>query len=148
MNTVSKVSFFVVNKFKTNPLVNTITFEKSSEIDYNKENIYPLVNVDLVSSTPGYTTTSLNLIITALQERDVKNELVDDKLFGTNLIDNLNECHQILEKFIKEIKFKHNEFDIDVISVSNIEFIKNYQGVTDGCKISVSLLIENEVGAC
>ena len=141
MNEISKVSYFVVDKFKSNPLVNTISFEKTVEMDFNKENIYPLVN-------PEGENTVVKYILTAVQERDVNNEHNNDKLFGSNLIDNLNETHQILSKFIKEVSYQHNQYDIDVNAVTNINFLKNFRGAVDGSQVEIELLITNDISAC
>lgn len=81
MNEISKVSYFVVDKFKLNPLVNTISFEKTVEMDFNKENIYPLVNIDVVFAIQDGENTVVKYILTAVQERDIDNESNNDKLF-------------------------------------------------------------------
>ena len=148
MNEISKVSYFVVDKFKSNPLVNTISFEKTVEMDFNKENIYPLVNIDVVFANPEGENTVVKYILTVVQERDVDNEHNNDKLFGSNLIDNLNETHQILSKFIKEVSYQHNQYDIDVNAVTNINFLKNFRGAVDGSQVEIELLITNDISAC
>ena len=47
---ISIVTKYVIDKFKENPLTNTIVIGKSSEIDTNKSNIYPLVNIDIIQA--------------------------------------------------------------------------------------------------
>ena len=148
MNEISKVSYFVVDKFKSNPLVNTISFEKTVEMDFNKENIYPLVNIDVVFANPEGENTVVKYILTVVQERDVDNEHNNDKLFGSNLIDNLNETNQILSKYIKEVSYQHNQYDIDVNAVTNINFLKNFRGAVDGSQVEIELLITNDISAC
>ena len=51
-NELYTVTQFLIDEFNLNPIVNTISFEKTTEIDFNKENIYPLVNIDLVNADP------------------------------------------------------------------------------------------------
>lgn len=148
MSEISKTSYFVVETLKTNPLVNTITFEKTAEMDWNKQNIYPLVNIDVISSNPTDENVEVTFILTAVQERDVDNEMEADKLFGSNLIDNLNETHQILNKLLRVILNNHNDDDIDVVQYTNIRFLKNFRGALDGSQMDVVLTIPNSGGGC
>lgn len=148
MNELSIVSNFTVDKFKSNPLVNTLAFEKTAEMDYNKENIYPLVNIDIVNSTVTDHEISILYTITIVQDRDIEPVLNNDKLFGSNLIDNLNECHTIAVKFINELKKQNNDFDIEMTQLSNLNFLKLYNGTLDGVRFSMTLAIENTVTSC
>ena len=84
MTELSTVSIFLIDKFKSQPLVNTITFEKTGEIDTNKNNIYPLVNIDIVDSDPIGNILTFNYNITILQQRDIDNEINNDKILDTH----------------------------------------------------------------
>lgn len=142
-NEVYQLTSYIINEFKDNPIVNTISFEKTSEIDFNKENIYPLVNVDLVSTPPITNLIRVNYVITILQQRDYENSLNNDKLLNKdNLIDNLNETYTILTRFINS--FNTMTEDIDLVSTSDIEFVKN-EGTQnlDGVRITIVLEIVN-----
>ena len=148
MNELSIVSDFTINKFKSNPLVNTIAFEKTVEMDYNKENLYPLVNIDMVNSVVTDQEIGVNYIITIVEARDVDNELNNDKIYGTNMIDNLNECHTIAVKFVNEIRKQNNDYSIEMTNLSSITFLKLYEGVLDGVRFTMTLNIENGVTSC
>lgn len=148
MNELSIVSDFTINKFKSNPLVNTIAFEKTVEMDYNKENLYPLVNIDMINSVVTDQEIGVNYIITIVEARDVDNELNNDKIYGSNMIDNLNECHTIAVKFINEIRKQNNDYSIEMTNLSSITFLKLYEGVLDGVRFTMTLNIENGVTSC
>ena len=148
MNELSIVSDFTIDKFKSNPLVNTIAFEKTVEMDYNKENLYPLVNIDMINSVVTDQEIGVNYIITIVEARDVDNELNNDKIYGTNMIDNLNECHTIAVKFINEIRKQNNNYLIEMTNLSSITFLKLYEGVLDGVRFTMTLNIENGVTSC
>ena len=148
MNELSIVSNFTINKFKTNPLVNTISFEKTVEMDYNKENIYPLVNIDLTDSVVTDNEISLNYTITVVEDRNVEAVLNNDKQFGSNMIDNLNECHTIAVKFINELNKQNNSQGIELTQLSTIRFLKLYSGNLDGARFNITLSIENGITAC
>lgn len=146
MNELYKVTKFVIDTFRENPLVNTTTFEKTNEIDFNKENIYPIVNIDLTESIHQDNLLQFNFNITILQQRDIDNELNNDKLLDkNNLIDNLNETYSVANKFLNKVKNNHNDEDIDVVSSSNIRMVKfENTNLLDGVQFSMILSIANE----
>lgn len=146
MNELSKVSIFIVERFKNNPMVNTITFEKSSEIDHNKTNIYPLVNVDLIDSDPISGMLTFNYIITILQQRDFDKQINNDKIFDKdNMFDNLNECYSIATRFINGLEFLNNDQDIDISRKSNVQMMKDFgTNQLDGVRFTISLIVKNE----
>ena len=148
MNTLSTVSNYTIEQFQSNTLVNTISFEKTSDMDVNKENIYPLVNIDLVNSTVTENEISVYYTITIVEDRNIEPVLNNDKLFGSNLIDNLNECHTIAVKFINELNRQNNDLGIELTQLSTLNFLKLYGGVLDGVRFNVTLSIENDISSC
>lgn len=80
MNELSLLNDFVINQFDLNPLVNTITIVPTTEIDSNKENIYPLVNIDLRESDIEGDAVIASYKITVVQQRDKINEKTNNKL--------------------------------------------------------------------
>ena len=149
MNELYTVTKFLTDKVKESPLVNTVSFEKTSEIDPNKENIYPLVNIDLVDSEPVSNTLVFNYTVTILQQRDYDNEANNDKeLNQDNLIDNLNECYSIITRTINSIENNYNDEDIEIKRKSNITILKAFgRQNLDGIRMTLSLEIENKT-AC
>lgn len=144
MNELYLVSQFIITKFQENPMVNTVTFEKTSDIDLNKENIYPISNIDLIDSIVLDELITFNFIITVIQQRDIDNELNNDKLFGSNLIDNLNETHSIAVRFINNIRKGYNDENIDIESVGNLSMVKfNNTNLLDGVRFNLAVSIPN-----
>lgn len=145
---LSIVTKYVIEEFRKNPLVNTISVSKQSEIDFNKANIYPIVNIDLISSDIVGNVHRFTYVIHILQQRDLKSETnLDNKLLNTNMIDNLNETYSVATKFINNIRSYNNEFDIDVFFVTPITMLKyNYSNLLDGVTFSVTLDIPDSTG--
>ena len=145
MTELSTVSIFLIEKFKSQPLVNTITFEKTNEVDVNKNNIYPLVNIDIVDSDPIGNILTFNYNITILQQRDIDNEINNDKILNKdNMIDNLNECYAIATRCINNIDHNENDYDIEISRRSNISLLKDYATQKlDGVRFNISLSIKN-----
>lgn len=145
---VTTVTNFVLDRFKDNPLTNTLSVMKQSEIDFNKANIYPLVNVDLIQSDIIGNVHRLNYIITIFQQRDSKPTMnLDNKLLNTNMIDNLNEAYFIATKFINNVRSFNNDDDIDIFFVSPITFLKNVgTQLLDGVTFTITLDIPDSTG--
>lgn len=147
MNEVSTICNYIFRAFSADSLVHTIAFSKTQELDYNKANIYPLVNVDVLSSTVTEIDVQLNYTITIIEARDVDNELNNDKMYGNNLIDNLNETHSIASRFITVLQGQNNDELIEIITLSDIRFLKLYNGC-DGCQFDIRLSIPKDMTSC
>lgn len=149
MNTISTVSFFVEELFKSNPLVNTTSFITTEEMDSNKENIYPLVNINILNQIVEDQLIYINYDISVVEQRDITPVLNNDKMFGSNLIDNLNECSFIATKFINALRRLDNEDNINIETISDITFLKNERGNgLDGVQFTISLSIYNDISGC
>lgn len=144
MNEIYQTTKLLIDRFKDN-LINTVTYAKSSEIDQNKENIYPLVNIDIIDADLVEGMNYINYKITVVAQRDYENdENIDKGVDGSNMIDNLGETHRVLQIVINSIKNNHNPFDIDIINIGKIFFLKDFGTQRlDGVQISFSLVIEN-----
>lgn len=147
-NGITKVVDYLVELLNADPLVNTISDKKTTEIDYAKDNIYPLVNLDLRESVVNPNTLVFSFIITVLEQRDIDNTLNNDKVYSSNMFDNLNECHSICVRLINILR-KSNKYDINVDSVSNITMLKlATTKLTDGCRFTINLSISNDITSC
>lgn len=144
-NELFTVTKYIIDTFSDVPIVNTVSFEKTNDIDFNKENIYPLVNVDLVDSLPIGEVIVFNYTINILQQRDIDNELNNNKTLNKdNLIDNLNECYSIATRVINHMNANFNDHGIEVASQSNIRMVRNaYANKLDGVAFELSLEIPN-----
>ena len=77
---------------------NTVTKDAPSDIDLQKENIYPLVNISIANgSFSNGQTINFNVLIEAFTIRDINKEVVNDKFYGNdNEVDNHNEMLAII----------------------------------------------------
>lgn len=138
-NQVSKLLNHVVSVFDASPLVNTIVFKDDDVIDTEKENLYPLVSMQIVSSVKAEDLVTITLGIEALNQRDFKAQAQPSKLMlDTNYIDNLNVCDTIGNDFILEITKTHNDLDINVLEYSPFTYVrKDERNGLDGVKFEV-----------
>lgn len=147
MNEVSQITNYIINSFSADTLVNTIAFEKTQEMDLNKENLYPLVNIDILNSIITNNSVNINYTISVVEIRDVENELNNDKLLGSNLIDNLNETHSIASRFISKLQGQNNDELIEIETLTEIRFLKLYNSL-DGVRFDIRLSIPKQMPSC
>jgi hypothetical protein len=150
MNEVSKMYDFLIGLFQSNDLVNTISLVNTMDIDSNKENIYPLVNLDLRETDTQDQAIVFSFRITILQQRDIKPIKIDSKLLSnTNYVDNLNETHSILNKVINYLVRQNNDYDIEIVQQGTNKILKEF-GLSnlDGVQLDIDLAIPNEGSSC
>lgn len=153
MNELFLITKFLIDKFQENNLVNTITFVQTKDLDNNKENIYPLVNIDYLQSDEVGDDSSYvvaRYLITAVQQRDIRPVKTDSKLrMDTNFIDNLGETHSILMKFLNIFKANNFENEIDLYSQTSLTKLEDYKrNGLDGHQMTIELSIPNLGNGC
>jgi HD-GYP domain-containing protein (c-di-GMP phosphodiesterase class II) len=150
MNELSKLTNFLIDRFEEDDLVNTITMVQTKNIDNNKENIYQLVNIDYLQSEVLEDTIIARFLITAVQQRDIKPKKLDSKLrLDINLIDNWNETHSVITRFINRFMSNNFEYNIDLFSSSTTTVLQDWnKNGLDGHQITIELSIPNLGSGC
>jgi len=145
MNESSLIYNWIVEQFQSNELVNTISIVPTAVIDTNKENIYPLVNIDLIDIETESDYLIFNFTVVVIQQRDIKPIKIDSKLMtNTNYIDNINETVSIANRFINVIEKQNNDSNIELQSLSRLKVLKEWgTGICDGVRFDISLSIPN-----
>lgn len=128
-NQLSKLLTHIVSVYQDMPLVNTVVFKDDDVLDVEKENIYPLVSMQILQSPPPFEDRREYRIRFAVlnQRDDLKTPTPSKLLLDTNYIDNIGICDSIANNFIMEILKTHNELDINIVedSVSDFEHIRH-----------------------
>lgn len=150
MNETSKINKFTIAQFDENALVNTISIIPTGLIDLNKENIYPLVNIDMLSADVQNDVIVFDFRITIVQQRDVRPQKTDSKLLSdTNYLDNINETLSIAQRFINVLTRQNNDENIEIVSQSDVDILKQWRGGgLDGVQFTVELSIPNSDTSC
>lgn len=137
---------FIIGIFSEMPLVNTIVFKDDDVIDVEKENIYPLVSLSIISSPPPYQDRrEYRIHFEIFNQRDDKKKVIPSKLMtDSNYIDNVGITDSIANNFIMEVMKNHNEFDIDIVENGVSEFEpakKDERNMLDGVKFDVTFVM-------
>lgn len=99
--------------------VRTVVTEGYPDIEHWKKNIYPIVDINVVSddSIPSTAVTRFSVEITVLDVRDVNKEEVRDKFYrNDNRHDIWNTTHSILKTARTKMIKNHLETDITIDS--------------------------------
>ena len=142
-NKISQLLTHIVSIYDAMPLVNTIIFKDDDVLDVEKENVYPLVSIVLLSSpAPFDEHREYSLRFEILNQRDDKKVATPSKLMSdTNYIDNVGVCDSIGNDFVLEVLKTHNDLDINIIDdgVSEFEPIrKDERNCLDGVRFEVT----------
>jgi hypothetical protein len=116
MNQYTQVLNYL-NQLAVEAGANTVTKDAPSDIDLQKENIYPLVNISIAngSFTNGQTI-NFNVLIEAFTIRDINKEVVNDKFYGNdNEVDNHNEMLAIINRMWTSM---YRDFEDNLITAS------------------------------
>ena len=150
MNEISLLNSWLLEHFNNNVLVNTISTVKTLEMDFNKENIYPLFNLDIKTSDILNDVIIVEYTITILQQRDDRPIKIDSKLLeNTNYIDNINETHSIAQRLINVLSKQNNTSNIEIQELSTLRFLKNYSASNcDGVQFDINLSTPNIGSSC
>jgi hypothetical protein len=147
-----KVTTLLRDRLQSNQDVNTVTFGVMSESDFQKKNIYPLVNImPTNASLDNANVNSFDFEISAVDQRDLSDDEIKDKfLSNDNSIDNLNLCHAILNDLVTYLRNLYNDDGIELITASNMTpLYMDGLNIMDGWTLTITLEIPNiTISAC
>ncbi len=150
MNEIQIINDFIINHFKSNNLVNTLSILPTTELDQNKENIYPLTNIDFLYKVTDPDVILASFKITVIQQRDTIPTKTDSKLLiDVNYLDNVNETANICTRFFNVLTGQNNDFNIELVSKTNEKVLKKWGiNTCDGFQFEVTLSIPNMGKSC
>jgi hypothetical protein len=152
MNEIQIIYDWLINHFKSNELVNTISILPTLELDQNKENIYPLVNIDFINKSTESDVIFTTFKITVIQQRDTQPIKTDNKLLADiNYLDNVNETANICTRFFNVLTGQNNEFNIELPEGfrPNEKPLRKWGiNTCDGFQFEVTLSIPNMGKSC
>lgn len=146
MNELQLLNDYIINHFESDNLVNTITTVPTINIDANKENIYPLVNIDFIEKDTETDAIIGSYKLTVITQRDIQPKKTNSKLqTDTNYFDNLNETSAIITKFVNVLYRLHNDNNIEMQNKTTEKPLKNWgAGGCDGFQFEFDLSIHNK----
>ena len=100
MNAYSQLLNYVKLLGEADPFVNTITKTGGSDLDTQKANVFPLLDVFVTGgSFPSNAVISYTIELTCVNLRDINKEVINDKFWSQdNEVDNMNETGAVLNR--------------------------------------------------
>ena len=142
-NQLSSLLKLVWTTFDEMPLVNTTVFKDDNVVDVEKENVYPLVSISLLTSpAPNLNAKEYRIAFEVFNQRDDRKTPTPNKLMlDTNYIDNIGICDTIANNFVLSFYKTHNDIDAGIVddSVSEFEPVrKDERNCLDGIKFEAT----------
>ena len=146
MNHYTQLLYYIKQLAESDEYINTVTNSPDDSIDLDKGNIFPLLNVDVVSgSFTNGQTVKFNVEIVCLDIRDINKELRTDKFWGQdNEVDNYNDTLAALNRLWTSMyrDFEDNNItasenpQLEIITYSNVNLL-------DGWKLTFEVEMPN-----
>jgi len=144
-NHYSELLRFIKSKVDADGYVNTITQGIEADIDLDKGNIMPILNVEIFDAGLPNNGVSFTVELTCLDIRDLNKEINTDKfLLNDNKIDNLTETFAALNRIASKMQKDFDGTDIVMDIPSAIEKLENW-GLNDldGWTLTATITMPN-----
>lgn len=131
--------------------VHTITHGLRSMTDIDKKNIFPLVHLQVTSSTVSNSMATFIFEVAVVDLRNISKQPVTDKFLGNdNELDNLNTCHAVLNRLVSILQNQNNNEGIQLVNVPTLQpIIFEESNLLDGWRCDLELIIpNNEIVVC
>ena len=131
--------------------VHTITHGLRSMMDIDKKNIFPLVHLQVTSSTVSNSMATFIFEVAVVDLRNISKQQVNDKFLGNdNELDNLNTCHAVLNRLVSILQNQNNNDAIQLVNVPTLQpIIFEDSNLLDGWRTDLELIIpNNEIIVC
>jgi len=131
--------------------VHTITHGLRSMTDIDKKNIFPLVHLQVTSSTVSNSMATFIFEVAVVDLRNISKQQVSDKFLGNdNELDNLNTCHAVLNRLVSILQNQNNNDGIQLVNVPTLQpIIFEESNLLDGWRCDLELIIpNNEIVVC
>ena len=131
--------------------VHTITHGLKSMMDIDKKNIFPLVHLQVTSSTVSNSMATFIFEVVAVDLRNISKQQVTDKFLGNdNELDNLNTCHAVLNRLVSILQNQNNSDAIQLVNIPTLQpIIFEESNLLDGWRCDLELIIpNNEIVVC
>lgn len=146
MNQYTQILYYLKELAERDCFVNTVKQGEISELDIEKTNIFPLVNIAVTGG--GFTngsTITFNIDLRCLTIRDINKEVVNDKFWkNDNEVDNLNETLAVLNRMWTTMYRDFDENNITASENPSLEpIIYDEKNILDGWVLTFTIEVPN-----
>jgi hypothetical protein len=151
MNGFYRVTDIIKDTLQADPNCNTVTYGDITQVDLNKQTIFPLSHIIVNSATSGENIMTFNISILAMDIVDVSKEEVTDIFVGNNNEqDVLNTQLTVLNKVIQNLRIGNLYQDkYQVLGDVTLEpFRDRFENQIAGWTATLDVIIGNDVNVC
>ena len=151
MNGFHRVTDIIKETLQADVNCNTVTYGDITQIDLDKQTIFPLSNVILNGATSAENTMTFNFSVLAMDIVDVSKAEVTDAFVGNdNEQDVLNTQLSVLNKLIQKLRIGSLYADRYQVTgdVSLEPFRDRFENQIAGWTATFDIMIENDVNVC
>ena len=151
MNGFYRVTDIIKETLQADVNCNTVTYGDITQIDLDKQTIFPLSHVILNGATSGENTMTFNFSVLAMDIVDVSKDEVTDAFVGNdNEQDVLNTQLSVLNKLVQKLRIGSLYSDRYQVTgdVSLEPFRDRFENQIAGWTATFDIMIENDVNVC
>lgn len=151
MNGFYRVLDQVKDALQADPNCNTVTYGDITQVDLDKQTIFPLSHIIVNSATSGENTITFNLSVLAMDIVDISKDEVTDIFVGNdNEQDVLNTQFSVLNKLIQKLRIGNLYQDkYQILGDVTLEpFRDRFENQIAGWTATMDIIIENDVNVC
>jgi len=151
MNGFYRVIDTIKETLQADPNCNTITYGDITQIDLNKQTMFPLSHIIVNSATSGENVMTFNLSILSMDIVDTSKDEVTDVFIGNNNEqDVLNTQLTVLNKVIQKLRIGSLYSDKYQVQGDVVcePFKDRFENELAGWTATIDIIIENDVNVC
>ena len=146
LNHYTELLRYVKSISDTDPFVNTTTQGITEDIDLDKANIFPILNVEVFDGGFPTNGVSFTLELTCLDIRDNNKEINTDKFWlQDNKVDNFNTTFAVLNRMVGKMKRDFEDRDIEIEIPDSVGKLEEWgKNTLDGWVLSTTVTMPNK----
>lgn len=150
MNGFYRVTQIIRDTLQADENCNTVTYGDITQVDLDKQTMFPLSHVILNGATSGENTMTFNFSVLAMDIVDISKEDGDNFRGNDNEQDVLNTQLSVLNKLIQKMRIGSLYSDkYQVVGDVSLEpFRDRFENQIAGWTATFDIIIENDVNVC
>lgn len=150
MNGFYRVTQIIRDTLQADENCNTVTYGDITQVDLDKQTMFPLSHVILNGATSGENTMTFNFSVLAMDIVDISKEDGDNFRGNDNEQDVLNTQLSVLNKLIQKMRIGSLYSDkYQVVGDASLEpFRDRFENQIAGWTATFDIIIENDVNVC
>lgn len=150
MNTLYKITEKLKSELDSNQLINTVSYGDITDVDLNKQTMFPLAHVQLGNATIGDSTVDISVNVMFM-------DIVDESKSTGNLFEGNDNEHDVLNSMLAAATKTFQEFKrgasysdgFQTEDIGSVEFFTDrFENKIAGVSLDFNITLLNSAGLC